>query len=101
MKSGYRKTHSTKIGFLIGAGLGFFIGLTVGANLFFISGSSLIFASGVLTVFTIIIVAGGGFMGLLFDVDAHERNGNKLTEAQPAAVIQQRTTLQPATRHLL
>ena len=92
---------NTKIGLLIGAITGLFIGLTVGVTVFTISGGSLSFATGIVATFASVFAAGGTFMGVLFDLDAHERNIGKAIESQPKPVIHKQLQLQPIARYLL
>jgi hypothetical protein len=65
------------VGLSAGMIVGGLVGLVAGGTVYLIFGDSLMFSAGVVAAFTIIFAGYGSFMGLLFDVDAREREAGR------------------------
>lgn len=92
---------NTKIGLTVGAITGLLIGLTIGTTVFTISGGSPSFAIGLVVTFTGAFAAGGTFMGILFDLDARERNAGETIAPRSKPVARKQLKLQPIAKYLL
>ena len=78
-----------ELGVTIGMTIGAIVGTVAGGLLYLLFGSTIIVALTVVLTFTLIFGAYGGFMGFLIELDARERNINKLM-AKSAKARQER-----------